>query len=109
MTAKNIPPEIQQSALEIIKRFNQTVLKNSVQYVPRIKGAFLHLDRKDYGSTSSEICRLKYVGSLEKWEFAIFKHSSDRYDPDEFMFPGADLFDGSIEGAMRCGMKAYPA
>lgn len=108
MSAKNIPSEIQQSALEIIKRFNQTVLKNAVNYVPRIKGAFLYLDRADYGSRPSEICRLKYVGSLEKWEFAIFKYSANSYDSDERMFPGAEFIDGSIEGAMRCGMGAYP-
>lgn len=77
--------------------------------MPRFKGVYLYLDREDYGSAPSEICRLKYCGSIDKWEFSIFKHSSNRYDPEEFMFPGAGLFDGTVEGAMRCGMEAYPA
>lgn len=79
------------------------------KYVPRFKGNFLYLDREDYGSSPSEICRLKYTGSLDKWEFAIFKHSSNKYDPDEWMFPGTKHLNGSLEGAMLCGMEAYPA
>jgi hypothetical protein len=69
---------------------------------------FLYLDRADCGSAPVQICRLKYAGSPNKWEFAIFKHSSDRYDPEEVVFPGAIFLDGTIEGAMRCGMEAYP-
>jgi hypothetical protein len=42
-----------------------------------------------------------------KWEFAIFKYSDERYDPDEWMFPGGEELDGTIEGAMRAGLKAY--
>jgi hypothetical protein len=109
MKQNGIPLEIQESAQTIVESFNRTVLKNSVNYVPRFKGMFLYLDREDHGSAPSEICRLKYAGSIEKWEFAIFKHSSNRYDPDEFMFPGAAFLNGTIEGAMLCGMKAYPA
>jgi hypothetical protein len=43
-----------------------------------------------------------------RWEFAIFKYSDERYDPDEWMFPGGEELDGTIEGAMRAGLKAYP-
>ena len=38
----------------------------------------------------------------------LFKYSDERYDPDEWMFPGSEQVDGTIEGAMRAGMGAYP-
>lgn len=107
--AKAIPIEIQQQANEIVAQFNQKQIKNKSQYIPRFKGVFLYLDRMDYEGSPSEICRLKYTGSLDKWEFAIFKYSSNCYVPDEWMFPGTAHLNGSIEGAMRCGMEAYPA
>ena len=107
--AKAIPTDIQQQANEIIEHFNQNKLRGKSKFIPRFKGAFLYLDRVDFGSLPSEICRLKYTGSLDKWEFAIFKHSSNKYDPDEWMFPGMEHVNGSIEGAMLCGMEAYPA
>jgi hypothetical protein len=107
--AKTIPTDIQDQVIEIIKHFNQQKLRGRSNYIPRFKGAFLYLDRVDFGSQPSEICRLKYTGTFNKWEFAIFKYSSNRYDPDEFMFPGIAHVDGSIEGAMLCGMEAYPA
>jgi hypothetical protein len=45
---------------------------------------------------------------MNDWGFAIFKWSSERYDPDEWMFPGSELLDGTIEGAMKAGLQAYP-
>ena len=108
MTAIGIPMDIRESAQQIVERFNRANLKNSANYVARFKGMFLYLDREDYEGAPVEICRLKYAGSLNNWEFAISKHSTNRYDPDEFLFPGTAFLDGTIEGAMRCGMEAYP-
>jgi hypothetical protein len=108
VSSRGIPLDIQESAQRTIEHFNRTVLKQSIRYVPRFKGAFLYLDRQDYGGAPTEICRLKYMGAIENWEFSIFKHSSNRYDSEEFMFPGAAFLNGTIEGAMRCGMEAYP-
>jgi hypothetical protein len=45
---------------------------------------------------------------MNRWEFAIFKWSSERYDPDEWMFPGNQYLNGTIEGAMKAGLEAYP-
>jgi hypothetical protein len=44
---------------------------------------------------------------MNGWDFAIFKWSTETYDPDEWMFPGSDLVDGTVEGAMRAGLEAY--
>ena len=108
MTAIGIPKDVQSSAQQIVERFNRANLRSSAAYVARFKGMYLYLDRKDYGSATVAICRLKYTGSFNNWKFAIFKHSSNTYDPEEFMFPGATFLDGTIEGAMRCGLEAYP-
>ncbi len=76
-------------------------------YIPRFRSAFLYLDRMGYGGQPSEICRLKWTGDTENWDFAIYRNSRNKYDPDEF-FPGDGEVDGTVEGAMRAGMKAYP-
>jgi hypothetical protein len=52
---------------------------------------------------------LEYTGDIKKWDFAIFKYSDERYDPEEWFFPGAGHIDGTIEGAMRAGLEAYPS
>lgn len=77
-------------------------------YVPRFKGRFLYLNRVGVGGRLSEICRLTWTGDMSSWEFAIYKHSRNRYDPDEWFFPGVEEVDGTIVGAMRAGLVAYP-
>jgi hypothetical protein len=77
-------------------------------YVPRFKGRYLYLDRASSGGRLSEICRLTWTGDMRGWEFAIYKHSRNRYDSDEWFFPGAEELDGTVEGALRAGLAAYP-
>jgi hypothetical protein len=105
---KRIPEEIKEQVAEIVGNFNKTVIRNPNRYyVTRYRGSYLYLDRYDYGSIGP-ICRLKYNGSLTDWDFAIFKYSDEVYDPDEWLFPGSGEVDGTIEGAMRAGLAAYP-
>jgi len=107
MAKKAIPEEVKQQAAQIIERFNRKELaRTGSHYSPRWQGAFLYLDRMDFG-TACPICRLKYIGDMRQWQFAIFKYSSERYDPNERWFPGAGCIDGTIEGAMKAGMEAY--
>jgi len=91
----------------MIDRFNQDELGGGgIAYSARFRGRHLYLDRDD-GVGPEPICRLTYTGDAKKWEFAIYKYSTGQYDPDEFWFPGEELVDGTIEGAMRAGMEAY--
>ncbi|MEK7675391.1 MAG: hypothetical protein AAB676_06110 [Verrucomicrobiota bacterium] len=107
MSANAIPVEAREEALRIIARFNQEVLAESgCCYVPRFKGKYLYLDREDFGNVGP-ICRLEYIRRKRHWEFAIYKYSADRYDPEEWFFPGSQLVDGTIEGALKAGMRAY--
>lgn len=104
-----ISKEIQQKVSELIDAFNKKTFKGSadVMYIPKFKGNFLYLNRKEYDRIAP-VLRLAYTGNIKKWDFAIFKWSSGTYDPDEWFFPGVQYVDGTIEGAMRAGLDAYP-
>ncbi len=81
--------------------------RDDCYYEAQFQGPYCYLHRADYGRLGP-ICRLTYTGRMDGWEFAIFKWSSERYAPNEWMFPGSEFVDGTIEGAMRAGLEAYP-
>ncbi len=106
--APDIPEAVQQQVNEIVQHFNEQVIKDPNRYyVPRFKGKFVYVDRLDYAFLS-HVCRVKYTGQIDNWDFAIYKYSDGRYDPDEWMFPGSGHIDGTLEGAMKAGLEAYP-
>ncbi len=102
-------PDVTKTQVEQqVSAFNREVIQDpNVSYQPRYRGAFLYLDRCDYGQVDS-ICRLQYTGRIDRWEFAIFRYSDERYDADEWLFPGSEHVDGTLEGAMRADLAAYP-
>lgn len=106
--APNIPESVRQQVNEIVQHFNETVIHDPNRYyVPRFRSKYLYLDRLGYHFLS-HVCRLKYNGQIDNWDFAIFKYSDEVYDPDEWMFPGGEHINGTVEGAMQAGLKAYP-
>jgi hypothetical protein len=108
-TTRGIPDAVKTDVAARVEHFNTTVIRNPhCLYVPRYKGKFLYLDRQDYGRPHP-ICRLEYTGKMEGWSFAIYKYSDERYDEEEWFFPGAGHVDGTLEGAMKAGLEAYPA
>lgn len=108
MNKQVIPEQIKHHIEKLVEEFNENVIKDPDRYyTARYRGRFLYLDRYDYG-TIGQICRLTYTGDMEDWEFAIFRYSNERYDPDEWLFPGSEFVDGSIQGAMKAGLEAYP-
>jgi len=108
MKANTIPVEVREEALRSIERFNEEELADSgCRYVPRFRGKYLYLDREDDGIVG-HICRLEYIRKKRLWEIAIYKYSDDCYDPYEWLFPGNEFVDGTVEGAMNAGMEAYP-
>ena len=107
MSTKGIPDDIKAQVNEIVARFNEGSGDPTCFYAARFRGSYLYLDRSDFGRIGP-ICRLKYTGDMNNWEFAIYKYSSGRYDPDEWFFPGDEYVDGTIEGAMMAGLHAYP-
>ncbi len=109
MAKKSIPNQVKAQIATVIERFNQEVGQQyMITYVSRYRGNYLYLDRVDFMGNQGPICRLTYTGDLNSWEFAIYKYSDNRYDPDEWMIPGIGQFDGTVEGAMKAGLEAYP-
>lgn len=108
MKNKGIPDEVKENVEKIIEQFNRkTFSRDDCFYQARFKGKYLYLDRCDYGNVG-RICRLTYTGNMVDWKFAIFKWSTQAYDPREWMFPGRSSVDGTIEGALKAGLEAYP-
>ncbi len=108
MATTGIPKDIKAQVEDIVARFNRTVIRDpGAFFTTRYRGKYLYLDRHDYGHLGPR-GRLTYTGDMNRWEFAIYKYSDERYDPDEWMFAGAGYLDGTVEGALRACMAAYP-
>ena len=108
MAKKRIPDEVRAQVNAIVEKFNAEELQGvHSYYIARFGGSYLYLDRNEWGHTC-HVCRLKYNGSIDNWDFAIFKYSKEHYDPEEVLFPGGGHVDGTVEGAMRAGLEAYP-
>ena len=108
MRTRGITEAVRQEVVQIVEQFNRDVLRSeAVGYRPRFRGTYLYLDRADDGRPSP-ICRLRYTGEMDHWEFAIYKYSDERYDADDWFFPGSQHLDGTVAGAMRAGLEAYP-
>jgi len=97
-----IPAHIRSQVEELISDFNK---KNHTDYVARFKSGYVYFDR---ASMRAPVFRLKFSGNMTQWDFAIYKYSSGSYDPNEWLFPGAELVNGTVEGAMKAGLEAYP-
>jgi hypothetical protein len=108
MKRQAIPEQIKYEADAVIQDFNARVIGDPERFfTARYRGSYLYLDRLEDG-TAYPICRLTYTGSNDRWEFAIFKYSDERYDPEEWFFPGAQYVDGTVAGALRAALDAYP-
>lgn len=109
MANAKISPEEKAKAIGIVETFNKKVFNNNKEfaYYALFKGNFLYLNRKECEKEST-LARLKYSGEFTDWEFAIYKYSLDSYDPEEWMFPGSDHLDGTINGALKAVHEAYP-
>ncbi len=128
--AKRIPKAIQAEVLEIVEAYNKKHKKTfqitfRAQYAylsktePDMTNALMKIFTERLGISPNQIPqtrsrkqetklgRLKWTGDINKWEFAVFRYSREFYDPDEWMFPGAEEIDGTIEGALRAGEQIY--
>lgn len=100
---KKITNEIKEEVQTIVDMFNK---KNKSKFLVRYRGRFLYLDKVDVFSII-KVARLEFTGNMKKWRFAVFKYSSENYDPDEWFFPGQSELDGTVEGALRAGLEIY--
>ncbi|MFP4225480.1 MAG: hypothetical protein ACLFRF_02020 [Desulfobacterales bacterium] len=107
MDVKEIPAFVRNVVEQAVEDFNRDEISGSGKtYHVRFQGCYVYVDRDD-GIGPCPVFRLEYTGDLSDWGFAIYKYSADDYDEEENFFPGVDQLDGTIEGALRAGMKAY--
>jgi hypothetical protein len=57
-------------------------------------------------NTTTHLCRLRYFGDEERWGFAFYAYSSERYElsvfpSDEFLGPPEEAFQVSAEAYLR--------
>ena len=85
-----IPATIVNEVESRVKAFNEAKLaKKKAKYVPVIKGKFIYLMRTLTDGSLEHVCRLTYTGAIEDMDFAIYKYSTEKYDPNEWFFdPG---------------------
>ena len=107
MAKAKIPAEIKAEVQEIVDEFNRKEKLGSTQYQVSFRGKYLYLKRNPF-RFAAEVCRLEWKGAMDNWGFAIYKHSRNFYDPDEWFFPGSSHVNGTVAGAMKAGMEAYP-
>jgi hypothetical protein len=99
-----IPEEVKAAMMQRVVAFNKA---NKSIFQVEFKGKYCYLSKMAWKSPT-KLGRMEWTGDIEKWTFDVFKYSRKFYDPDEFMFPGREDLDGTIEGAMRAGFKIYP-
>jgi hypothetical protein len=78
------------------------------KYCPDARGKFIYLVKISSNGSFQRLGRLTYEGDSENMEFAIFKFNSGKYDPKERWFPGSQHLNGTIEGALKALIEAYP-
>ena len=105
-----IPEAVKKEVIKIIDEYNKVVYGHldSVRYLAEFRSNNLYLKRKEITGDISPMARLTYTGRMDKWKFAIYKWSSESYDPDEWFFPGSEFVNGTILGALKAGNEAYP-
>jgi len=108
MSNEKTPQDVRAQVEAIVALFNRTVVRDrGTFFSARFRGQYVYLDRDAYGAVGPRGW-LTWTGDMAQWDFAIYKYSNERYDPEEWMFSGAGHLDGTVEGALRACMEAYP-
>jgi len=98
-----ITDKIKKEVQNIVDKFNK---EHKSKFLVKYRGRFLYLSKVDMFNITN-VGRLEFRGDMDNWSFAVFKYSSETYDPDEFFFPGRGELDGTVEGALRAGLDIY--
>ena len=102
-----ITPEVKKKITEIVENFNtKEFTQGKLKYIAEFEDKYIYLKVQETEHLSP-VVRMEYNGDIKNLNFAIFKWSSESYDPDETFFPGAEEVNGTLEGAMKAGIKAY--
>lgn len=81
--------------------------KVSWRFIADARGKFIYLRRLMNDMSCQNLGRLTYSGNIENMPFAIFKYRTEKYD-SKADFSGAHHLDGTLEGALKAILEAYP-
>lgn len=103
-----IPIRIQSELYDRANIFLRKVLpKVSWRFFPDCRGKFIYLRRGMIDGSVQNLGRLIYSGDPENMPFAIYRYRTEKYD-SKGDFLGAHHLDGTLEGAMKAVLEAYP-
>ena len=104
----NSGQKIKDELTEILLAFNKEHFGNSkdVGYSLSYRGKYIYITGFR-GEIYKKVGRLTYEDDLQDMEFAVYKYSSEKFDPDEFLFPGREHLDGTLKGALKASLELY--
>jgi hypothetical protein len=115
-------PQAAQAALRArLERHIRTHWKDRCrEVVVRFRGTFAYVDafpldrqfmpgttpeeQAQIEATPTRLCRLGYLGSPDRWAFAFFKYSDEKYEPS---FLPSGEFTGTPEEGFGCAAMVY--
>lgn len=90
------------------KDFSEQI-QDGYRYLADARGRFIYLCRmKPEDKFYIRLGRLTYEGGTENMKFVLCNSSTGKYDSKLQNFRGVECLDGTIEGALRAIVKAYP-
>ncbi len=103
-----LPPEALADLETHLAAFNRKKLKGAnPPFFATVKGKFVFVSREMLPRQFDPMFRLEWHGAVDDWDFAIYRYSDEAYD--HFAdFPGRELLDGTVAGALKAVHKAYP-
>lgn len=112
MAKGTVPPTVQAEltkrlAAHAAKKWKETCARVEV----RFRGRFAQVDIYRYDEATRKVeempthlCRLEYEGHPDRWGFAFYKYSEERYERS-FLFTGS--MGGTPEDCFDCAGLAY--
>lgn len=86
---------------EIIVRFRRNFAYVDVlEAVADMKGE----KHRESEAIPTHLCRMRYLGDINKWEFAFYKYSDERYEP---CYLPSGSFTGTPEMCFDCAAVVY--
>ena len=102
---RSIPLTAQWALAARLERHAATEWKEQCRAVTvRFRGSFAYVDAVGSDGSPVHLCRLGYLGSRDRWEFAFYKYSSEKY---ERSFTLAGSFTATPEEAFDTSAFAY--
>ena len=86
---KKIPPTVQERTRRRILAYAEKHYKGKfIRIEVRFRGALCYVDAYtdpgDIPATPLHLCRIRFLGDEDRWSFAFYTYSHERYEPSMF-------------------------